>query len=72
MFFVAILGLILMGLAVFCVLGALLLIAGVILKTLKKRHRGLLISGIALCAPLAVYYLLGAVGALAGFIGDKL
>ena len=62
----AILGIVLMGLEVFCALGLVLLICGAVFK---KRRKGLLISGIALCAPLAVYFLLGAVGALIGAVG---
>ena len=65
----AILGIVLLGLVLFFVLGLPFLIAGILAK---KHRRGLLIPGCVLCAPLPVFFLLGAVGALIAFIGDKL
>jgi len=62
----AILSLVLMGLMLFCVPGLALLLAGIFSK---KRRNGRLISGIALCAPLALFYLMGAAGALIAVIG---
>ena len=65
----AILALVLMGLVLFFVPGLALLLAGILGK---KRRKGRLISGIALCAPLALFYLMGAVGALIAGIGGGL
>ena len=65
----AILGIVLLGLVVLFVLGLPFLLAGILTK---KHRKGLLIPGCALCAPLPVFFLLGAVGALIAFVGDKL
>ena len=62
----AILSLVFMGLMLFCVPGLALLLAGIFGK---RRRRGRLISGIALCAPLALFYLMGAAGALIAAMG---
>ena len=65
----AILGMVLIGLAALFVPGLLLIAAGILFK---KRRKGLLITGLALCAPLPGFFLLGAVGSLIALIGDKL
>ena len=65
----ALFGLTAFGLALFFVPGLVLLACG---AAFKKRRRGLLISGVALCAPMAAFYLLGAVGAIVGYMGGGL
>ena len=65
----AILGIVCLGLTLFFVLGLPFLLAGIFIK---KRRKGLLVTGCVLCAPLPALYLLGALGAVIAVIGDKL
>jgi len=65
----AILSLVLMGLMLFCVPGLPLLLAGLLGK---RRRKGRLISGIVLCAPLTLFFLMGAAGTLVETIGGRL
>jgi len=61
----AILGIVFLGLIILFALGLPFLITGIFGK---KRRKGLLIPGCVLCVPLPVFFLLGAVGALVGYI----
>jgi len=64
----AIMALIQIGLAAFCVPGVILLALG-IARAVRKKKKGVLFAGIALCAPLVLFYAAAALGALLGIAG---